>query len=248
MQTYQFQPPKITIAPASTSSGVVFETSFQRLADWYQAPQSGQTSDWYPNLPGVGRYGGWTTPSGQGDEIIDAANYPLGSGGKGFRHYRENGTNANGGGLGIGLSSPVSKLWLRMYMRYSQGFAWRNGSPHYIKDHYWRGNNQPIFGYYGGWGFYAAGNHGGSVTWNQSQGGSVGSGQWNCYEYYIDQTTGTLQFWFNGQLALDKTGLSLGAPGLGYFALGSNQNEVVGGLHYTDYDDIVISTAGRVGP
>lgn len=252
MQTYQFQPPQFSVAPASTPSGVVFETSFHRPQDWNQT----NSADWYPNafgtMPGVGRHGGWLAPGGVGDEIIDAANYPGGAGGKGFRHYRGNGQNTGGGGLGISFPAPIQKFWLRMYMRYSAGFAWTNGSPHYIKDHYYQGGfGQPIFGYYGGWGFNANGaNLGGSVTWAQSQGGTLGSGLWNCYEYHLDQATGKIQFWFNNQLALDVTGANLGAPGLQYFALGENQNEGTGAnpLHYTDYDDIVISTTGRVGP
>jgi hypothetical protein len=137
-------------------------------------------------------------------------------------------------------------------MRYQEGFSWLNGAPHYIKDHYWRGNNQPIFGVEGArsWGFYARGAHPSSLTWIASQGGQTGSGKFDCYEYHIDQKTGTLEFWFNGARYLRKTGLNLGAPGLQGFILGSNQNAVVGADtldFYTDYDDLAISTSGRIG-
>jgi hypothetical protein len=199
---------------------------------------------------GISGYGGWKHLSE--DHILAAANNPAGGGGKGFRHYRGNGQNRGGGGLFIALSSPVSEVWVRWYMRYQEGFSWLNGAPHYIKDHYWRGNNQPIFGVEGArsWGFYARGAHPSSLTWIASQGGQTGSGKFDCYEYHIDQKTGTLEFWFNGARYLRKTGLNLGAPGLQGFILGSNQNAVVGADtldFYTDYDDLAISTSGRIG-
>jgi hypothetical protein len=60
-----------------------------------------------------------------------------------------------------------------------------------------------------------------------------------------------LEFWFNGQKYMSKTGLNLGTPGLQFFALGDNQNAVAGAGSsdfYRDYDDIAISTTGYIGP
>lgn len=228
---------------------LVFQTTFN-CPDWNQTMGLGDANVCSKG-DGISGYGGWKSRNGRADEITAAANYPGGGGGKGFRHWASDGQNAGGGGLGITLPSPVTKLWLRMYMRYQAGFSWLHGRPHYIKDHYWRGHNQPIFGYYGGWGFHASGDHGSSLTWEQSQGGTVGSGQWNCYEYHIDQNTGTLEFWFNGKKYMSKTGLNLGTPGLQFFALGDNQNAVAGAGSsdfYRDYDDIAISTTGYIGP
>src|SRR6186997_114660 len=49
---------------------------------------------------GLVGHGAWTTPGHRsGDEITAAANYPSGAGGKGFRHWRCDGFDCNGGGI-----------------------------------------------------------------------------------------------------------------------------------------------------
>lgn len=206
---------------------------------------------------GIRGHGAWTTRDGSADQITAVANYPGGGGGKGFRHWRGNGTNNNGGGLTITLPVPFTEMWVRFYMRYSSGFAWGGGAPQYTKEHYWGdcGSGCVIFGIQGNssWGvnYNGADNHPSSHTWAASQGGSVGDGLWHLYEYHLKQDgpAGTIEIWIDGIQYLSKTA-NLGSTPWQSFKLGENQHRVTDCNPdcYTDYDDIAISTAGRIGP
>jgi hypothetical protein len=87
-------------------------------------------------------YGGWA-PSGHpaGDQITLAANNPAGGGGRGFRHWRGDGVNVNGGGISINFPGSYSEMWMRFYMRYQAGFQF--SQLYYTKDrtalghHHW---------------------------------------------------------------------------------------------------------------
>jgi hypothetical protein len=151
-------------------------------------------------------------------------------------------------------------MWVRFYMRYSSGFAWSpSGQPLYTKDHYWNagGANFFIFGIQGSnsWGLHSTNgstNYPSSRSWSTSQGGAVGDGQWHCYEYHGKQNgaSGTIELWIDGVRHLLTTTADLGSTPWSYFALGSNQSTVTGAGgsdYYTDYDDIAISTSGRIG-
>jgi len=207
---------------------------------------------------GIEENGDWTTTNGSGDQILAAANYPGGGGGKGFRHYRGNGSNNNGGGLFITLPVPVTEMWVRMYMRYSLGFAWEeDGAPVYTKDNYWGGcgDGCVIFGIQGGssWGVNYNGlkNYASSLTWAASQGGNTGDGQWHLYEYHLKQngSAGIIEIWVDGVRYLNMTNANLGSTPWGSFSLGENQADPTGCNPdcYTDYDDIAISTTGHIG-
>jgi hypothetical protein len=213
----------------------------------------GQTGD------GVGPHGDWVSSNGNGDQILTAANYSGGGGGKGFRHFRGDGANNGGGGLNITLPSPVTEMWVRFYMRYQSGFAWTPaGQPVYTKDHYWSvGGNYLIYGIQGGhsWGltYIGSSNHSSSLTWAASQGGNTGDGQWHYHEYHAKQNgaNGVLEIWIDGVQVLNDTGVNLGSSPWSRFALGENQETVTGAGgsdYFTDYDDIAISTTGRIGP
>ncbi len=238
---------------------LVFETTFDCL-DWDQSMGSGD-SEVCGTDDGIAGHGGWTTSNGSNDQITADANYSGGAGGKGFRHFRGDGTNNNGGGLRISLPAPVTEMWVRVYMKYSAGFSWTfapESHPHYTKDFYWNvngGGNVLIFGYQGGgWGLNNNGNHPSSLDWFASQGDSyTGDGQFHSYEYHVKQDgpDGVIEVWVDGIQYLDKTGVDLGDVPWSYFGLGENQSEVIGAGatdYYTDYDDLAISTTGRIGP
>lgn len=243
--------------PQTSRAQMVFETTFN-CPDWNQSMGLSDgavcgTGD------GISGYGGWTTSNGSVDQITAAANNPAGGGGKGFRHWRGDGTNNNGGGIKIGFPTPLTEMWVRFYMRYSSGFQWNYSPPHphYTKEFYWNvgGSNTMVFGYQGGaWGLYSNNvNYPSSLNWQASQGGfDVGDGQFHCYEYHVKQNgaAGTIEMWMDGVQYLNKAGANLGSTPWSYVGLGSNQNTVVGAGatdYYTDYDDIAVSTSGRIG-
>jgi hypothetical protein len=232
------QPPISTLMRTPVPD-LIFQTSFD-IPEWTQ----GGGRDPAPSDDAIKRYGDWTA-GGQGDQIIAAANRP-GSLGNGFRHYRNAGRNSNGGGLKILLPFPVTAMWVRYYMRYSAGFSWVGGRPQYTKELYWNvgGLNILIFGHQGGgWGLNSRGvlNVRSSSTWADTP-----AGQWHMFEYHVQQAEGIVEVWVNGVQVLSRRGLNLGNVPWSHFGLGSNQHNVLTG-GYTDYDDIAVSTVGRIG-
>ncbi len=193
--------------------------------------------------------------NGMDDRIIAAANNPAGGAGKGFRHYRGDGTNNGGGGFRINLPAGYSELWGRFYMRYQQGFAWTNGQPHYTKDLYVNVATPSawVFGIQGAasWGiFNGSTSIPSSKTWASTMGGSTGDGQWHCYEWHIRHGSNALiEIWVDNVRVL-STITNMPPGSTDGMAVGENQNQVAGAGStpwYTDYDDFAFSTAGRIG-
>jgi hypothetical protein len=233
----------------------VFQTTFN-CPDWDQR-MGFSDANVCSKGDGISGYGGWATrPNGSVDQLTAAANNPAGGGGKGFRHWRGNGQNSNGGGLSITLPAPVTEMWVRFYMRYSSGFAWARGRPSYTKEHYW--NNGHVFGVQGPGSTWAiappvGAPFPGTASWQNTMGGLVGDGLWHCYEYHLRQNgaNGIVEIWIDGVQVLNNRMANLGSTPYSSFILGSNQNQVVGADtadHFTDYDDIAISTTGYIGP
>ena len=265
MQSYQFQPPAFVVAPpVSPPVGIVWQTTFDDIQFPDRRPgehwrQSDLLSDAAVGIVGDGikGYGGWTV-NGFEDRIIAEANHPGGLGGKGFRHYRGDGTNRNGGGILISLPSTYPELWCRFYMRYQSGFAWSPaGQPLYTKDMYVNvGSAQSwAYGIQGGgarWGIFNGSSGVPSTkTWTDVMGGPVGDGLWHCYEWHIQHGTNALvEIWIDDVQYL-STRTTMRPGGTSYLALGSNQHSVTGAgatPWYTDYDDIAVSNLGRIGP
>jgi hypothetical protein len=180
------------------------------------------------------------------DQIVDAANYPEGAGGKGFRHYRGDGQNNNGGGIKFVFARPLADAWVSFRMRYAKGFKWTGNAPGYTKDLY--GSFTNIFGYQGGgWGFNAGGgrNYPSRKTWSDLMGGSTGDGRFHCFDLHWNFEAKVAQLWINGELVQHLTNVDWRrATDLDHFFI-SNQNHVEGGGttdFYTDYDDFRIDT------
>lgn len=208
---------------------------------------------------------GWG--GGLPDEITSAANYSGGGGGRGFRHWRGDGQNNNGGGVRVdfGLTTPPlglqKEFWVRWYMRYEAGFAWLNGHPGYTKEIYVNVTQQGAFT----WGFHGSANFGIDANGNgappgwtnimtpDGSGGAVGDGLWHCYEGHVKAETsgsnGIGQSWIDGVPTDNSNSVSYGTTsGWGLLLFGSNQASPANGRNmYTDYDDIAISTVGRIG-
>ena len=242
--------------PNAQTLPLLFQTTFN-CADWNQ--HLGLADGNVCAIgDGIAGSGGWTTASGSVDQITAAANNPAGGGGKGFRHWRGDGSNNCGGGLQITLPKGVTEMWVRFYQRYQQGFGFSpGGQPVYTKDNYWGscGSGCLIFGIQGNhsWGvnYNGSTNYSSSLTWAASQGGSTGDGRWHSYEYHVKQngTAGTIEVWVDGVRYLHTTSANLGSTPWTSFKLGENQATVAGcsGDCYTDYDDLAISTTGYIG-
>ena len=203
---------------------------------------------------GIAPSGGWTA-NGFEDRIIAEANYPGGGGGKGFRHYRCDGTNCNGGGLRISLPTGYTELWGRFYMRYQLGFAWLNGQPHYTKDLYVNVGSPSgwVFGIQGSasWGINNQSTPiPSSKSWLSTMGGPTGDGLWHCYEWHIQHgPNARIEIWVDDVQVLN-TITSMPPGTTSYMIVGDNQNSVTGAgatPWYTDYDDFAFSTSGRIG-
>lgn len=208
---------------------------------------------------GIAGWGAWTTGGHpNGDEITLAANNPGGGGGRGFRHWRGDGTNVSGGGLSVNLPAPYPELWLRVYMRYQAGFAW--SQLNYSKELYFNVTGTAAFTL----GFHSADSFGiatispsrnilGGPGWTSTNGGATSDGQWHCYEAHVKTNTsganGVAEAWIDGRQVVSARDVDFKmVPGWSYFGLGSNQaTPANGGDRYTDYDDLAVSVAGQVG-
>jgi hypothetical protein len=208
---------------------------------------------------GLGDSGAWTTANGSCDEVISAANFGGGAGGRGFRHYRGEGTNNNGGSMQWQWSAESAISWC-VRIRYSSGFHWlSDGNPHYTKDLYFNVLTPfVVFGHQGGaWGYnvYGATNYPGSIDWVGLMGGANGDGVFHEFAGVIDIPNSTLKLWVDDALTLNETAVNFNPiTSIGWTAP-SNQNHVdndndgigvgdeTGATDgYTDYDDFVVDT------
>jgi hypothetical protein len=232
------------------SGACLFETSFTTAEGWTSDETQfgmGCGSGLGGIQTGVSNAGAWRTSAGSCDEVVSAANFPGGAGGRGFRHYRGDGTNNNGGGVNITLPSRVTEIWYSLRIRFSSGFEWSGGgNPNYTKDLYWHSGGFLIAGHQGGgFGFHVGGhdNYGGSVDWTSLYGGATADGTWHCLDYYHDIGSATARVWLDGALVFESTSVNYsGFVDFDYFALGENQAVVSGGDYSTDYDDLRFDT------
>jgi hypothetical protein len=237
--------------PSAQSTSPLFSTTFN-CPDWRQSLGLADV-DVCALGDGIAGAGAWTTSAGSEDMITLAANRPGGGGGKGFRHWRGDGYNNDGGGLAISLPIPVNKMSVRFYMRYQAGFTWAAGHPGGTKETYWKsGTGSIYFGFSGGVLRFVANGlpYNSSITWNDIMGGSTGDGLWHVYDYFVQTdtngTNGLGKIWVDGKLVFDRNDLNWHNGTWQSFLLGSNQETPANGKdNYTDYDDITV-TAGSL--
>lgn len=242
---------------ADAATSLIWQTTFD-CSDWNQSMGIHDAAVCGAG-DGLTGWGGWTTAGHRnGDEIVAAANNPSGGGGKGFRHWRGDGTNVNGGSVRVVLPNPVTDMWIRFYMRYQAGFRF---SPLiYTKDLYVNVGSVSTFavGFHGSDRFgistiSPSRNIDGSPGWTSVNGGASADGNWHCYETHVKMNTsaanGVAEVWVDGQAGPSARDVDFGrSAGWSYFALGENQSTVTnGGDRYTDYDDVAVSTTGRIG-
>jgi len=246
--------------PTVRATGIHWEQTVDGLSD----AVVGQVGD------GITGQSDDTTTLGAGEQILSAANNPAGGGGKGQRHWVGDGTNQTSGGLTLQWSG-VPELWLRYYIRFQSGFTWGPGdNGGYIKTIYCNVGGVPGTFYFGlNHGVIGGhvevddtggtGNHQSSVTWADWQGGSTGDGLFHCLEVHAKMNTagalsdGVFEFWLDGTLLYsDSTVHFANTDGATFSAttIGSNSsNPQNGGVDvFVDFDDIVISDSGYIGP
>jgi hypothetical protein len=253
---------------------LLFQTSFTTAQGW--------TTDrvQYPAGPGfcndspicsnriqpeIGNGGGWTTQNGNADSVTTAANYSGGAGGRGFRHWRGEGSGNNAGGIQINLPSPQSEIWFRWYMRYSTPNVQWN-SLQQTKDLYINAGGGPgmsfTLGVHNG---TNPGTFGVGVVQPKSQnlfsspGWSViGDGNWHALEFHVKTTSPAVaEYWVDGVLSqrhttnpFDGQPLTFNNSPVSFILVGSNHCCTAAGSpdFYNDYDDFAISTTGYIGP
>jgi len=241
----------------SAQSGVplVFDTTFN-CPDWNQGLGLGDAQV-CGSGDGIAGNGAWTTSSGSQDQITAAANNAAGAGGKGFRHWRGDGYNNTGGGIRIAVPVSMSNFWIRYYMRYQAGFSWQNGRPGGTKENYWHAGTSKAIYFGFGFGVLRFVNNGNpyntSITWNDIMGGSASDGQWHLIEYHVQADTngsnGVGEVWVDGVKVFNRSDVNWNRGPWDSFVLGSNEETPTNGQDmYTDYDDLAVSTVGRIGP
>ena len=199
-------------------------------------------------------------------QVSAAANYPGGGGGNGLRFWDGDGGNMHSSFPEVFFPSPQKELWFRWYMRYQQGYRWNplNYAKHLyiftqspsnavIPEYAWANKYR-----LGAQAIGAGASYTGNTGW-QSLYGTASDGSWHCYEVHIKmdtgQANGIAEFWIDGvnQASTGNANFSYGdttaAQGWLHVDIKSNQSSPSNGTcMYVDYDDIAISTTGRIGP
>jgi hypothetical protein len=242
--------PWTKIASTNAATAVVWQSTFN-CNEWDQT--MGLTSA-QMNCDQMSGYGSWVTsghPSG--DQITLAANNPAGSGGRGFRHWRADGTNGNGGGMSIHPPASFTEFWMRFYMRYQAGFQW--SLLNYTKDLYVHSGSIYTLGFHNSNNFGVSiispsTNVFGSYGWQSTMGSAVSDGQFHCFETHLKTgTVGIAESWIDGNLVESNLAVNWGATTPWQdIEVGDNQASPNNGTEmYTDYDDFAISVSGRIG-
>jgi hypothetical protein len=247
---------------ARAQAAPLFQTTFN-CPDWNQNMGLGDAAVCSAG-DGISGNGGWTTSNGSVDQITAAANNPAGGGGKGFRHWVGDGLNNGGGGIGIQFS-PRSELWIRYYIRYQSGFGW-GGSIFHKQIYVTQGAPGTFyFGLHAGsiGGHVEVDQNGGgiklsSMSWSAMQGGSTGDGQFHCMEIHVKMNStgtssdGVFEMWHQGTQIYSASNVhfsnSTGAAWSNFFTSNHNAPSNGGVDVYVDYDDIVVSDSGYIGP
>ena len=265
-------------AGSEEAGTLLFSTSFTPDQGWTTDKRQIWDSGECPNGPetgfadvqtGVAGGGNWASAARHScDEVIDDANHPGGEGGKGFRHYRGDGVNANGGGIQLswdGGNETHEDISVCYWMRYSSGFAFESkGNPQYIKDWY-HGVGGPkswILGFEGGgWGLSNVAqsvNRGGSTNWTRLYRGGKADGSWHQIAAFMDLKGNRWRVWLDGAKVLDVSQTPTFTTHSDFALLGRNQRLVdheqdgdvrkVDADHpdgYTDFDDVKVYTGIR---
>jgi hypothetical protein len=258
---------KVIVGAASASNpgiGNLFNTTYNCAVDTTYPVACGS---------GVASYGSWTTSNGNPEQIVLAANYSLGAGSNGQRHWNGQASgNTNGsGGIAISGFGTQQELYIRWYVRWESGVKLGGDTAPILREHkivyfvgsacgngaggcYWNirassfdfavaGN--PYSGTGGGWD--------GAQMFNASNASS--DGRWIRMEVHMVNETGGLnngvaQWWIDGVLVLNHTDIDFNSTGFDSFVIPENGQFTVANPAvdmYEDFDDIAVGTVGPIG-
>jgi len=211
------------------------------------------------NCDGISRGGDWicdTSNPFKLEQITIDANYPLGKGGKGQRHWIGDGENINSGGLILYFDSPQNEIWIRWYARWGKGFTF---SDEYVLAHKLLYFSDGLYMDFNGWNGIRYIDSGREVAysssggWNDIMDGRTGDGKWHGYQIHIkantsDNNDGIAQIWIDDELILNSFEANFtfeDALGWERVAVPSNQRHPINGrCMYVDIDDIAVATPG----
>ena len=194
--------PEVCISAISFIDGK-YETTFD-CSEWTQGESL--------NCDNLSAGGSWTCDDSNGsygDEITYSANYPLGGGGLGQRHYYAAPKNNHSGGTSFDFPSTQNELWMRWYQKANSGLT-GGLSQGETKTLYFRtseGNSLTFGMIYGDqWGFWAMSPDLKADRYNSVLGygwnSLVNKHNWVAVEIHIKADTnnsnGILQAWVNG--------------------------------------------------
>jgi hypothetical protein len=232
----------------------------------FDCPEYDQAQDGWNNIDcdGIAHTGGdWYDGFGNGEQITLDANNPSGGGGRGQRHWfsaSDGQTIPGSGALDIRMPSPQSEFWIRVYYRVQSGKNMSDlnslklfyllldgstsGSGTYV-DTTGDGEGIRLVG-------YGTQEAKGSTGPYDAYGG-VSDGSWHAYEVYMNTATGVFRTWMypngvdNATPVIDQSGINYLGFTFDGVRLPSNSH-LPGYDGYFDFDDIAISTTGRIGP
>jgi hypothetical protein len=244
----------------------------------YDCAEQRQFDGTWVTCQGLGNNGDWTTKNGSKEQITSAANYPLGGGGRGQRHWIGNSIdNTNGSGsISYSWNGRVQEIYVRWYTRWEAGIKLNTeqGQIRKQKIIYFNGAGCGsavagcVFDVEGsGWSFTMAGTSlkqslNGNTGWDGLFGGgnnAPSDGRWIRIEIHLKNETsgsandGRARLWVDGALAFDWQNIDFkGSDGFDHFSLPSNHGFITVGSPprdmYQDFDDVAVRTTGPIGP
>lgn len=199
--------------------------------------------------------------AGHGEQITSPANNPNGGGGRGQRHWMGAGGTGTAPGSGeIAYQFPsATNLYMRFYFRLQSGMP-------IDQVHYWK----LIYAYGGSESFYLdteanglsislydrSTRHTGGYGLDDVYGSTTSDGSWHAMEVHFDLQNGIFEYWFypNGQdnatPRYRSTSVNYRMSSLNLFKFPENHkaSSLPSAAMYADFDDIAMSTTGRIGP
>ena len=182
-------------------------------------------------------------------------NASMRDGSRGMRQWIGDGANNGSRGLYVDFDTQ-QEVWIRWYHRYQENFTWGGAVapyPHYDKLLYVdvvlgrfvipepEGQTFRLCVYNGSESICYPGLA--EYGWD-----NVSDGEWHYYEVYLN-TSGSYKMWLDDDLIVDVNNSMTYPIGIQRIQFGSNQDSPENHeCFYEDFDEIVISTTGYVGP
>ena len=203
--------------------------------------------------------------------ISAAANYASGGGGNGYFWQVGDGdttatTGPTGSNLSLALDTAPTHLWIRFYFRHPTGMPIDGAvgfSSHKLMYVYGPGNSFYVDDAGGGFRFYnrVALGHTSTTDFTDFYGGNFGDNTWHAveFEFYINGASSEFRIWAypagvdNATPVYAVTGTTYPIASMTEIAFPSNvktdfTGDANGQTYDVHYDDIAISTTGRIGP